>query len=180
MLGLSGSKKNSVRAKLYRSDDEENVLYEVDGQWNDEFVFRDVRNNKDVEKYDTRTDDISPMTVAAIPEQDAWESRRAWSDVIKSLRAGDMRATAQAKSKIEQAQRAMRKEEKEKGKMWEAKFFSRVEHDSVFEKIAVPQGETLHPQATNGIWRFDQEKFEQATMPYHGDTTPWGEKSVVN
>jgi oxysterol-binding protein-related protein 9/10/11 len=174
MMGLTGDKRNTVHATLYKTGEAENPLYQVDGQWSDEFVFKDVRNKTDLETYDTHTSECTPLKVAPLHEQDPWESRRAWSDVVTALRAGDMSATSAAKSIIEKAQRQMRKKEEAEGRKWEPKFFSRVDSDPQFERLGVPQGEKLHAEMTSGIWRFDEEKFRRAKVPFHGDLTPRG------
>lgn len=178
MMGLRGDKKNTVRAKLYKTGDEKNPLYEVEGQWSNEFVIRDIRNNRDVETYDTHKAEATTITVAPLEEQDPWESRRAWSAVTKAIQAGDMQGTSAAKSKIEEAQREMRKREEAEGRKWEPKFFTRVEGDREFEELAVPHGESLHPDLTDGIWRFDEKKFKKARVPFYGDLTPWGPKEA--
>lgn len=174
MMGLRGDKKNTVRAKLYKTGDNKNSLYEVEGQWNDAFVFRDVQKNEDLEAYDTHTSKPTPLIVAPLEGQDPWESRRAWSGVIKALRAGDMQGTSAAKSVIEKAQREMRKREEAEGGKWEAKFFTTVDNAPLFERLAVPHGEQLQSDMTDGIWRFDDEKFRKTRVPFHGTLTPWG------
>ena len=70
----------------------------------------------------------------------------------------------------------MRKEEEAEGRKWEPRFFSRVDSDDEFERLAKPQGEELQEESTSGIWRFDEEKYRRARRPYHGDLTPWGER----
>lgn len=172
-LGLSGDKRNTVRAKLYKTGDEDNPLFTVEGQWSDAFIFKDVRKNKDLEAYDTHKSPAAPLTVAPLEKQDPWESRRAWSGVVKALRAGDMQATSDAKSIVEQAQRKMRKKEQAEGRKWEPKFFSRANDAPVFEKLAAPQGEKLLPNKTSGIWKFEEEKFRKARVPFHGHLVPW-------
>ncbi len=178
MIGLRGDKKNTVRASLYKTGDEKNPLYEVEGQWSDEFVFKDVRNKKDLETYDTHKSETTPLIVAPLEQQDPWESRRAWSGVVKAIKAGDMQGTSDAKSIIEEGQRAMRKKEKADGRKWEAKFFSRIESASEFEALAALHGEDLHSDMTDGIWRFDEEKFRRAKVPFHGDLTPLGSEQA--
>lgn len=176
MMGWGGNKKNTVRATIYKNGDEKNPLYAVEGQWNDELVFKDLRTKKDVETYNTHNTEATPCKLAPLDQQDPWESRRAWGGVVKALKAGDMRGTVEAKSIIEMAQREMRKREWAEGRQWEAKFFSRADSDPVFESLAAPHGEQLHPEMTNGIWMFDEEKFRKAKMPFRGDLTPSGPK----
>jgi oxysterol-binding protein-related protein 9/10/11 len=175
MMGFTGHKKNTVHATLYRTGDEKNPVYEIDGQWNDEFVFKDVRTKTELDNYDTHEHKPTKLIVAPLEEQDPWESRRAWSAVTSAIRAGDMQGTSDAKSHIEEAQREMRKKEDAEGREWEPKFFSKVERDEVFEKLAEPHGERLRPEMTSGVWRFDEKKFRKAKVPFRGDLTPWGE-----
>jgi oxysterol-binding protein-related protein 9/10/11 len=173
MMGLRGNKKNCVHATLFKNRDEENPLYEVEGQWSDQIVFRNARKKEDLETYDTHKSQTTPLIVAPVEQQDPWESRRAWSGVVKALQSNDMQGTSDAKSMIEETQREMRKKEEAEGREWKAKFFSRVDTDSEFEKLALPHGEHLQPDMTGGIWRFDVEKFRSAKVPFHGDLTPW-------
>lgn len=178
-MGLRGDKRNTVRATLCKTGDETNPLYEVEGQWSGEFVFRDVRTNEELETYDTNKIKATPLIVAPLEEQDPWESRRAWSDVIKALQAGDMQGTSAAKSIIEKAQRVMRKEEEAARRKWEPLFFSRVANDPAFQKLAAPHGKELRPEMTNGIWRFDQETYRKTKVPFHGDLIPSGPKQAA-
>lgn len=162
-----------MRASLYKTGDDKNPLYEVSGQWSDELVFKDLRTKTELETYDTHKNGSYPLIITPVEKQDPWESRRAWADVITALQAGDMQATSDAKSKVEKAQRQMRKKEKAAGKVWEPKFFSRVEKDPEFERLAAPHGELLQEEMTSGIWKFDVDKFRRAQGPYHGDLVPW-------
>ena len=174
MLGLGGDKKNTVHATLYKADDEGQPLYEATGQWSDELEFKDMRTNQVVARHDTHVSDSAPMTVSPIQSQDPWESQRAWSGIISALQAGDMQATSDAKSVIEEGQREMRRKEQTEKTEWQAKFFSRVKDDEVFERLAGVRGEELRADETNGVWKFDKEKAKKAKKPYHGNLTPSG------
>lgn len=100
-----------------------------------------------------------------------------------------MDTTSTEKSIIENRQRAMRKTEKEQGKEWERKFFTRIESDPTFEKLvrcSIPDvnsgsliisqaakiGEQANKDATNGVWAFDKEKASSAKSPFHPDVNP--------
>ena len=96
-----------------------------------------------IETYDANAPDSRrrEVSVAPLAEQDTWESRKAWADVISALRRGDMQSTSDAKSKIERAQRGMRKDEESKGKGdWERCFFTRTERDERFADLAKRAG----------------------------------------
>jgi len=173
---LSG-KKNAFTAILYNeSDGEKNPLYTIDGQWSSTFTIRDARTKKELETYTTANMKTTPLEVAALEQQDAYESRRAWHDVARGIECGDMEATSTAKSRIENAQRELRKKEKEEGIEWERRFFKRVDErdDSVFMRLAAMldltpagDGSGLNNDKTSGVWRFDKERAKDAKPPYH-------------
>ncbi|KAL1968341.1 hypothetical protein VTN77DRAFT_1870 [Rasamsonia byssochlamydoides] len=172
---LSG-KKNSFTAILYKeSDGEKNPLYTADGQWSSSFVIKDARTKQEVETYNVVNIKTTPLTVAPLEEQDPYESRRAWHDVACAIERGDMDATSAAKSKIENAQRELRKKEKEEGREWERRFFKRVNEkdDPVFMRLATMldlthgNGVGIESDRTAGVWRFDKERAKDAKPPYH-------------
>lgn len=101
------------------------------------------------------------MTLKPIAEQDPLESRRAWEKVQAAINKGDLETTSAEKSQIENMQRELRKKEKEEGKEWERRYFSRVEDEPVFAKLAAKQGMLAEADKTNGIWLFDEEKYNK-------------------
>ncbi|KKY26720.1 putative oxysterol binding protein [Phaeomoniella chlamydospora] len=174
---LSG-KKNTFSAFLWKEGegDEKSPLYTVDGQWNDNFVMREGKKGKEVESYSAKTTKTTPLTVAPIESQDPYESRRAWRNVAASIQKGDMDAASHYKSRIENAQRALRKKEKEENREWERRFFRRIDEneDPEFLKLVKPiSGSTKWPgveaDKTGGIWRFDASKAKDAKPPYHAE-----------
>ena len=89
-----------------------------------------------------------------------------------------MHRTVKEKSKVEQAQRELRKFEKSKGFQWKALFFSSNSGDPVFEKLAEPIGGKLNSDKTIGVWRFDHEKWKNGIQkPFHGTLRPEGGKT---
>ncbi|KAK2732941.1 Oxysterol binding protein [Myotisia sp. PD_48] len=137
--GWVSGKKNSFTAILYhQTEGEKKPLYTVDGQWSDSFVIRDARSKKEIDRYSTKASKTTPLTVALLEEQDLYESRRAWNDVATSIEKGDMDATSVAKSKIENAQRELRKMEKEEGREWTRRFFRRMDYTNNGENSENP------------------------------------------
>ncbi|KAK2809824.1 hypothetical protein FQN50_003464 [Emmonsiellopsis sp. PD_5] len=173
---LSG-KKNSFTAILYHeSEGEKKPLYTADGQWSNTFTIREARGKKkELDKYCAKTQKTTPLTIPALEEQDLYESRRAWRDVAVAIGRGDMDATSAAKSKIEVAQRELRKLERSEGRKWERRFFKLVEpsDDKVFMELAEkagitqPNGNGIEADKTGGVWRFDPELAKGAVPPYH-------------
>ncbi|KAF2834971.1 oxysterol binding protein-like protein [Patellaria atrata CBS 101060] len=163
---LSG-KKNTFSATLFPSGKEKEVLYTVEGQWNDSFTIKGSMKNV-VEKFDAKAAKISPLLIADLEEQDSMESRRAWAKVAAAISKGDMDATSREKSLIENAQREMRKKEKEENREWERRFFTRKETSPVFEALVKKGGlqEELDLDKTSGVWAFDSEKASSVKPPF--------------
>lgn len=69
-----------------------------------------------------------------------------------------MDTTGVEKSKIENEQREMRKKEKEEGREWERRYFTKVEENLIFTKLAAKIAMQAEPDKTGGIWVFDEEK----------------------
>lgn len=88
-----------------------------------------------MEVFDPEKTQPSPLIVASLDEQDDFESRKAWKKVADAITRGDMDTTSYEKSIIENRQRAMRKQEKEKGTEWERRFFSRTNNFPMFQKL---------------------------------------------
>lgn len=175
---LSG-KKNTFSACMWKEGEgnDKHPMYSVEGQWNDTFAFtmhegEKPKKGREIESY--RAAPTTPLNVAPIEEQDPWESRRAWRHVAASITKGDMDATSYHKSKIENAQRELRKREREEGRDWERKFFKPVKEDEdpVFNKLVkMISGATawagVESDKTAGVWRFDKEKAAGVKRPFH-------------
>lgn len=125
-----------------------------------------------METYDPIVTKTTPLTVAPIEEQDDFETRRAWKKVADAIVQGDMDTTSYEKSIIENRQRAMRKQEREEGREWERRFFSRTEDYSLFKTLASKVGEPINDALTNGVWIFDAEKASAAKPPFHPGINP--------
>ncbi|KAJ6083154.1 hypothetical protein N7467_007289 [Penicillium canescens] len=165
---LSG-KKNTFTASLYKTaEGEKKPLYTVDGQWSDKFNIKDARSKDVIDSWSAKDNQTTPLTLAPLEQQDLYESRRAWSDVATNIEKGDMDAVSGYKSCIENAQRELRRVEKEEGREWERRFFNRIESDdSQIQSLAKAADLVFETDKTGGIWRFDAKKAEGAQPPYH-------------
>jgi hypothetical protein len=162
---LSG-KKNSFTASLYPEGKHKEPIYTVDGQWSAGFSIKNAKTKKEIDCFDPAKSPTSKLVVPTIEEQDEMESRRAWQKVAIAISKGDMDVTSAEKTRIENEQREMRKKEKEEGREWERRFFSRMEKDSVFEKLGCKIGECLDAEKTGGVWAWDAEKAKDASPPF--------------
>jgi hypothetical protein len=171
--GWVSGKKNTFSAVLYPEGKEKDAIYKVDGQWTDTWHVKEGGKSKTiVETFDHKATKTTPLIVAPVEEQDHFETRRAWKKVSDAINKGDMDATSAEKSIIETRQRDMRKEEKEAGREWERKFFTRLDASPRFQRLATKIGEPVNDSQTNGVWVFDQEKANAAKSPFHPDVNP--------
>jgi len=158
--GWVTGKKNTFCATL-KKEGSKDILYTIDGQWSDGFVIKEGKTKKELETYNAKTTEITPLYIAPIEEQDPLESRRAWAKVQESINTGDLETTGTEKSKIENEQRELRKKEKEEGREWERRYFTRVMDDPVFTRLAESCEIVAEEGKTDGIWDFDEKKFAQ-------------------
>ncbi|KAL1655884.1 hypothetical protein SLS61_001447 [Didymella pomorum] len=174
---FGGGQKNGFEAKMFHIDRPNEVLYEAKGAWNGDSTFEDARTGKAIEKMDFHSLKTLPLQIEDIAEQDPWESRKAWRDVIAALRRGDMKTVASAKSVLEQGQRQMRKDEAASGTTWKNRFFKTVERDEIFDKLSKQDPSSFTVDRQGGIWKVDKEAIQSARKPYHGDLLPTNERT---
>ncbi|KAL2433542.1 Protein kes1 [Exophiala dermatitidis] len=180
--GWVSGKKNSFTAALWKQGEgsEKNPLYTAEGQWSGDFTLKegDGKRAKVIETVRPSEVKLSKLQVAPIEEQDVFESRRAWQKVARSIEKGDMDATAHYKSRIENAQRALRKKEQDENREWKRVFFSQADpndqDEKVFQdlvKVATNLGgyswDGVAADKTAGIWRYDEKKAAEAKKPFH-------------
>lgn len=175
---LSG-KRNSFIATLWKADEgSEKSLYSVEGQWSDCFVIKegDIKHGNVIDTYNAKTTKTTPLQVKPIEEQDPYESRKAWRKVAQSIENGDMDSASHYKSRIENAQRALRKREREEEREWDRVFFKRIHNDddneAGFQKLVnlvhgLGGWTGVEADKTGGVWRFDEQKTREAKSPYH-------------
>ena len=164
--------------------DDKRPLYSVEGQWNDNFSFSTHEGGKtkkgnEIDSY--RAAPTTALNVAPVENQDVFESRRAWRNVAAAIMKGDMDAVSHHKSKIENAQRELRKKERGEGRDWERKFFKTVrenEDPDFMKLVKMISGATawagVEAEKTGGIWRFDAERAQSARPPFHPEVGEWG------
>ncbi|KAI1112801.1 Oxysterol-binding protein [Nemania sp. NC0429] len=166
--GWVSGKKNSFTATLYTTGNEKDVLYNCAGQWTKAFeIYKGAAKNNSsktlVETWDPDATPTSKLIVAPAEKQHPLESRRAWAGVAEGIAKGDMDLVAREKSKIEQAQRALRLKEKAEGRQWERRYFTaRADPgaDEALQALAANVGLDANGDAdrTGGLWRFDAAK----------------------
>ncbi|KAK3385573.1 hypothetical protein B0H63DRAFT_433318 [Podospora didyma] len=179
--GLIRGKRNAFEARIYRkADPTQRSIYEASGVWSDGWTVKDARTGAVLEKYevDACENQPVPIDIAPVEQQDPWESRRAWGGVLAGMEDGDMRQVLAEKSRIEQAQRQMRANEKAREEKWEPLLFKtqRGEDHETFHKLSEGMAPTwqLNHDKTKGVWRIDDRQVKNVQRPYRGELTPLG------
>jgi hypothetical protein len=107
--GFLSGKKNSADVMLYKDRDEKHPPYTASGQWNETIAFQERENGQELKSTDVNMPKSSPEMGDTLEQQDPWEPRNAWAGVIKASNNGDIQRTVDEKSKVEEAQRELRK-----------------------------------------------------------------------
>ncbi|CAN3371724.1 hypothetical protein DIURU_002937 [Diutina rugosa] len=135
--GYVTGKKNTFKARIYpdvlSSNKKEKALVTIGGQWSGKSYIakgHSSPSSKDELFYDAN--EISPekLAVKPIEKQHPLESRKAWQKVAEAVKKGDFDLIHEEKSKIENEQRELRKEEAASGKPWQQRWFSLVDYDA--------------------------------------------------
>lgn len=171
-----GGVKNAFVATVYRKNDQaKKKIYEVKGSWSDNFTILDTDTGAEIETWDTSTP-TAQIDMTNISDQDPWETRNAWQHVYAPLKKGDLATTIAEKSRLEEAQRTMRKKEKAGlQEPFKPLFFAAQDGgDPLFESLAQGTDWQLHPERTKGVWKYREQGADGLKRPYHGELTPFG------
>lgn len=156
--GWVSGKKNSFTATLYPTGKEKDILYTVNGQWNKSFEIVEGKKGHIVDSYNAEATPTTPLQVAPLEHQDPLESHRAWAKVAEGIATGNMDLVGAEKTKIEESQRELRRQEKAEGRVWQRRYFTAVENDPVLAKLGSIVGTNGDADKTGGVWRFDEAK----------------------
>lgn len=150
---------HSFKATLYRDGAEKSPLYTTVGQWDGSYTVKNSKG-KIVETVDLGSLRRTPLQVAPIERQHPLETGRAWQYVIEAINNNDMFKIGHEKSKIENVQRVLRKEEAREGRTWERRYFDLVEVDSSVEKLVL-RGKQEPCHDYHVFWKFDKSKHDR-------------------
>ena len=170
-----GGQKNHVKAGIYRTDDEKrsNAVFTVEGGWSESLTFKDSKEEV-IDTYNVASATGAEFRTWPLDQQDAWESRKAWSGVVTSIDTGDMKGVARHKEELENAQRELRKKPETSEENWKALFFRKDESNPKAQKLLDVTGKKLERESTQGVWRFDDKKAAELKRPWRGQLTPYG------
>ncbi|KAK8112480.1 oxysterol binding protein [Apiospora sp. TS-2023a] len=163
---LLKGKSNSFVATLAKTSAPSKPLYTLEGTWNKSYTIKKGDGGKSSKV--TATVDLAglrrtPLTIPPLAQQHPLESRRAWHAVATAIEANDILAVGREKSAIENAQRALRREEQADGRVWPRRFFREVliSEDPVLARFA-DESTALEDADNEGMsWRFDEDKYRR-------------------
>lgn len=150
---------HSFKATLFRDGAEKSPIYTAAGHWDGIYTVANPKGEV-VETVDLDSLKRTPLVVAPIEKQHPLETGRAWQHVIDSINKNDILAIGHEKSKIENAQRILRKEEAKDGRTWEKRYFTSVNHDPSVEGLVLRgKNEPCHDYRV--YWKFDESKHDR-------------------
>lgn len=175
---FGGGQVNQFRATMYRRDDpDKKALYTISGSWSDKFSIYKGDTDQVIEVWDQEKKAQTTVEACCAPleEQDSWETRKGWQFVTDALRKGDFGTAVEEKSKVEQAQRMMRANEKKGGTVWKPLLFSPLEGSyEVFDRLASAVDWKLEVDKTKGVWKINRDKVRDLKSPFRPGVTPLG------
>jgi len=133
--GLFTGKSNYVCAQIKHKKSKK-PLYTIEGRWDDVLTITDSRGKSEV-FFDANAAPKSQMVVNPVSEQEMNESRRVWQKVIHNIINDNELEALQEKTVVEERQRTMERERKEKQVGWTPKLFCRVSDDFYVHKSMV-------------------------------------------
>jgi hypothetical protein len=138
--GFFSGQPNSVIGKIKKESTQE-ILYEISGQWSGELFIKKYtptekssiggllslgkKPEKEEKKPDLMVDvrDYDKYPLQVPENQEEKESRRLWAKLTEGLLANNQDMATDEKAKVEDEERALRKERKQKNIEWKSRFF---------------------------------------------------------
>ncbi|KAK9476798.1 hypothetical protein V1514DRAFT_335677 [Lipomyces japonicus] len=130
--------------------------FTISGQWSGKSTIRNDKTKKESVFYDTQDHEIAQLVVKPIESQAEYETRRAWSKVADAVKVVDYDTIHVEKSKIEVAQRELRKRERDQGVEWQRRYFKLVADQGPLRQVAESAGVDPDDQ----VWRFDRPTWD--------------------
>lgn len=128
--GFFSGKKNTFKANIFpdlmTSSNRDNAIVNINGQWSGKSYIEkgSCPTTSSSELFYNALNNVpETLVVKPIEEQNNLELRKAWQPVAEAIRLGNYDTIHEQKTKIEEAQRKMRKSEKARGDTWKTRWF---------------------------------------------------------
>ncbi|XP_065915827.1 oxysterol-binding protein-related protein 9-like [Dysidea avara] len=116
-----GGKRHRVTTDIRRVKEKKPVL-RIEGDWNGVLYTKNPDKTQELFA-DTSQLQLTKKKLKKLDVQESNESRRVWCNVTKELKASNERGASDAKHAVEERQRAIAKDRKEKGEEWLSQIF---------------------------------------------------------
>ncbi|KAH8823858.1 oxysterol binding protein [Flagelloscypha sp. PMI_526] len=134
--GYFSGKSHSVKAVVSPISSPSVQIHVIDGTWHTTSKFSSgPRKGTEFHNVEGQKQIVTAVAGNGNGEEGDYETRKLWKDVAKGIRGGDFESASVAKTKIENDQRALRKEETAKGTHWELKHFDKIASDPTYERL---------------------------------------------
>ncbi|PVU92814.1 hypothetical protein BB559_003576 [Furculomyces boomerangus] len=123
--GFFGKEYNQVCGKIKRISSGQ-VLYEITGDWQNIMYIKDCTKKSESKQvfFDSSKENLTPLDVVPIEEQESNESRRLWNPTTIAIKQRNLENATKEKTKIEMEQRESVKRREETGEVWTSRFFT--------------------------------------------------------
>lgn len=139
--GYFSGKAHTYKATVSPSSKPTHPLYTVEGEWSGVSKFKGSSpdGNKDSTFWDAGAD-REEVSVKPVEEQGPMESRKVWQKTAEGIRSQNYEAASKDKSRIENEQRQMRKDEAAKGTPHQLEYFVHVDDDKEYADLMASFG----------------------------------------
>lgn len=170
--GYLSGEKNHFSAKVYHKDmKSQTPAYSLCGQWCDKYKLSNNTNGHVAETCSVDGEPLRPLDSRPEADQDPWETRVAWMKVRDALKKGNLQKVVQEKSKIENAQRAMRKREAQNGDAWTPVFFSKSSRPGT-DTAESEVGKSPNSRKQEEVWIAKKHLVKKPIRPFHSGAVP--------
>lgn len=142
---------NVVKGSVYFLEDPSVKIYEISGKWTEKIYVGPEKSKNKILLLDVLSSPIYLPYVKNIELQSRYESRQVWNLVTQALNKQEYGEATIEKTRIEEEQRALRREELEKGVKWQPKLF-RFSDESFYvsspQSLNDPESHPNSPQST--------------------------------
>lgn len=160
--GWISGEKNHFKCYIRKNmGNPKEYVYKIEGQWSAKSTITPYGTKSSSHFLDVNEVERGSINVKPVEEQGELETRRVWQKVSEAIRAGDTQTAGAEKSKIENKQRAERKERDEQSTQWEPKYFHWEEnHPTVFslQRMLASAVKNKYDPPTSGNWVYKQQQ----------------------
>lgn len=127
--GYFSGENNSFEGKVTPIGTKD-TLYKITGRWDRDLKIESKKDKSTklfIDVNQEKGQSHTPLTVRPEAQQEWYESRKLWTNVTKGIRSQNQDMAGEHKSKLEDAQRAGKREKEERGETWKPVLFKNAD-----------------------------------------------------